>query len=69
MVKKEKSQAFVLGKKNYGEMIREKYAPEIDTKLKKDRENKITSLEDPGSHKKYTMTKQKKKESTFEKKR
>lgn len=59
--KKEKSQAFVLGKKNYGEMIREKYAPEIDTKLKKDRENKITSLEDPGSHKKYTMTKQKKK--------
>jgi hypothetical protein len=59
--KKEKSSAFVLGKKNYGEMIREKYAPEIDTNLKKVRENIITALEDPGSHKKYTMNKQKKK--------
>ena len=59
--KKEKSSAFILGKKNYGEMIRERYAPEIDTNLKKDRENKITALEDPGSHKKYTMNKQKKK--------
>ena len=59
--KKEKYSAFVLGKKNYGEMIREKYAPEIDTNLKKVRENIITALEDPGSHKKYTMNKQKKK--------
>ena len=59
--KKEKSSAFVLGKKNYGEMIREKYTPEIDTNLKKVRENIITALEDPGSHKKYTMNKQKKK--------
>jgi hypothetical protein len=59
--KKEKYSAFVLEKKNYGEMIREKYAPEIDTNLKKVRENIITALEDPGSHKKYTMNKQKKK--------
>ena len=59
--KKEKTQAFILGKKNYGEMIREKHAPEIDEKLKKEREKKILALEDPSSHKKYTKEKQKKK--------
>ena len=59
--KKEKTQAFILGKKNYGEMIREKHAPEIDENLKKEREKKILALEDPSSHKKYTKEKQKKK--------
>ena len=59
--KKEKTQAFILGKKNYGEMIREKHAPEIDENLKKEREKKILELEDPSSHKKYTKEKQKKK--------
>ncbi len=60
--KKEESKVRNIEKKNYGDMIREKYAPEIDEKLKNQREKIIFSLEEPKkSQIKYTMNKQKKK--------
>ena len=41
--------------------------PEIDEKLKKDREQKIKALDDPTNHKKYTMKKQKQNRILFKK--
>ena len=59
-MKKEQAKARSLGKISYGEIIREKYAPEIDENLKKEREKNI-AMQDPKSQpKKYTLNKQKK---------
>ena len=57
--KKEKTQARNLVKINYSEMIRNKLVPEIDENLKKQREKKILSMENPKPVK-YTMKNQKK---------
>jgi hypothetical protein len=60
--KKEENKVRNIEKKNYGEMIREKHAPEIDENLKNQREKIIFSLEEPKKCQvKYTMNKQKKK--------
>ena len=62
MKKREENKVRNIEKKNYGEMIREKYSPEIDDNLKNQREKIIVSLEDPKKCQvKYTMNKQKKK--------
>ena len=58
--KKEESHARNLGKINYGEMIREKHVPEIDEKLKNQREKNILMEDVKNSQIKYTMKKQKK---------
>ena len=59
-MKKEQVKARSLGKISYGDIIREKFAPEIDENLKKEREKHIAMNDPKSPPKKYTLNKQKK---------